>query len=292
MKSGNSSRPPRSPCARIRSPSARGTSVEQEGADHLQVGEEPRRRSGSPAARGAHVLRPSGSRFGEPGAATAITSSTSMPKNRRSASCRAASVEPRIARSTSAKQGPIRIGSSARSSSRTARRAARRAGRGGCRRRRRRSPPPAPRRRHGCELQIVQRVVFGQRPGQRIAGHRAVVLGDALQRLPGQVQPVELGIVAPAGDDAERLRVVVEPAVGRHQRVQRVLAGMAEGRVAEVVRQRHRLGSSSFSPSAPARCAPPAPPRSNGSAGCGSNRPRARRRPASCASAAGRRWNG
>ena len=74
-------------------------------------------------------------------------------------------------------------------------------------------------------------------------GERAVVLDQALQRLPGEVQPVELGIAAfQPGDDAQRLGVVVEAAPFRHLRVQRILAGMAEGRVAEIVDQRDRLG--------------------------------------------------
>ena len=69
------------------------------------------------------------------------------------------------------------------------------------------------------------------------------MLDQALQRLPGQVQPVERG-VAPLepGHDAQRLGVVVEAAERRHAVVERVLAGVAEGRVAEVVRQRQRLG--------------------------------------------------
>ena len=100
----------------------------------------------------------------------------------------------------------------------------------------------------------MQRVVFEDRArhaARRVARdrlpvgveQRAVVLDQALQRLPGQVQPVELGI-APLqpGHDAQRLGVVVEAAERRHAVVERVLAGMAEGRVAEVVRQRQRLG--------------------------------------------------
>ena len=69
------------------------------------------------------------------------------------------------------------------------------------------------------------------------------MLDQAFQRLPGQVQPVELGI-APLQPrhHAQRLRVVVEAAAGRHLLVQRVLAGMAERRVAEIVGQRHGLG--------------------------------------------------
>ncbi len=44
------------------------------------------------------------------------------------------------------------------------------------------------------------------------------------------------------GDDAQSMAVVVEAAVGGHAGVKRLLAGMAEGGVAEVVGERHRLG--------------------------------------------------
>ena len=75
------------------------------------------------------------------------------------------------------------------------------------------------------------------------ADQRAVVLGEALERLVGQVQPVERGVAAlQLGDDAQRLGVVVETAAAGHQRIEHFLAGMAEGGVAEIVRQRHRLG--------------------------------------------------
>ena len=53
------------------------------------------------------------------------------------------------------------------------------------------------------------------------------------------------------GDDLQRLGVVVEPAPGRHQRLQRLLAGMAERRMPEVVRQRHRLGQLLVQPEHP-----------------------------------------
>ncbi len=69
------------------------------------------------------------------------------------------------------------------------------------------------------------------------------MLDEAFQRLPGEVEPVVVGIAAfQQGHDAQRLGVVVEAAVGLHAGVQRLLAGVAEGRMAEIVRQRHRLG--------------------------------------------------
>ena len=71
---------------------------------------------------------------------------------------------------------------------------------------------------------------------------RTVVLENALQRLPAQVQAVMLGVaVLEPGDDADRLHVVVEAAELGHLVVQHALAGMPERRMAEVVRQRHRL---------------------------------------------------
>ena len=81
------------------------------------------------------------------------------------------------------------------------------------------------------------------RPGPVPPGQRTVMLDDALQRFPGQVQPVELGIaVLQRRHHPQRLRVVVEAAMVREAFVQRPLAGMAERRMAEIVRQRQCLG--------------------------------------------------
>ena len=64
-----------------------------------------------------------------------------------------------------------------------------------------------------------------------------------LQRLPAQVKPVMLGVAAlQPGDDAQSLRIVIEPAVTLHRGVEHVLAGMAKTGVAKIMRQRHRLG--------------------------------------------------
>ena len=72
-------------------------------------------------------------------------------------------------------------------------------------------------------------------------GPRAV-LEDALARLEAQVQAVELRVaVLQRIDDAQALQVVLEAAMRGHAVVQRVLSGVAEGRVAQVVRQRDRL---------------------------------------------------
>jgi hypothetical protein len=74
-------------------------------------------------------------------------------------------------------------------------------------------------------------------------GERAVVLDQPFERLPRQVEAVEGGIAAlQIGDDAQAVRIVVETADAAQSLLQRALAGMAEGRVAEIVRQRQRLG--------------------------------------------------
>ena len=69
------------------------------------------------------------------------------------------------------------------------------------------------------------------------------MLRHSFQGLPGQIQAVEAVIaLLQRGQDAHGLRVVIETAVGFHRPVERTLAGMAEGRVPEIVRQRQRLG--------------------------------------------------
>lgn len=82
---------------------------------------------------------------------------------------------------------------------------------------------------------------------QQLLGVAArAVLQNALTRLEGQVQPVVIGVALfERVDHAQALQVVLEAGmrrVGRAQAiVQRVLARVAEGRVAEVVRQRDGL---------------------------------------------------
>ena len=69
------------------------------------------------------------------------------------------------------------------------------------------------------------------------------MLDQALERLPGKIEPVEPGVAAfQRSDHAQGLRIVVEAAVGREAAVERALAGMAERRMAEIVGERERLG--------------------------------------------------
>ena len=71
----------------------------------------------------------------------------------------------------------------------------------------------------------------------------AVVLDQTFERLLAEVEPIEVG-VAPLQlrDQAQALAVVLEAAEIAHAGVERVLAGVAERGMAEIVPQRHRLG--------------------------------------------------
>ncbi len=72
---------------------------------------------------------------------------------------------------------------------------------------------------------------------------RPVVLENALEAFPGQVEPVMGGVaVFEPGDDADGLHVVVEPAETGHFLVQHALAGVPERGMSEVVRQGDGLG--------------------------------------------------
>ena len=69
------------------------------------------------------------------------------------------------------------------------------------------------------------------------------MLGKPFQRFPSQVQPVKARIARfQMGHDAQGLRVMVKPAIGLHRRIQRIFPGMAEGRMAQIMRQRQGLG--------------------------------------------------
>ena len=68
------------------------------------------------------------------------------------------------------------------------------------------------------------------------------MLDHALQRLPCEIEAGEIGVTdLEFCDDAERLHIVVEPAVILHAVVKHLLAGMAEGWMAEVMGERHSL---------------------------------------------------
>src|SRR5215467_13694096 len=91
----------------------------------------------------------------------------------------------------------------------------------------------------------VRQGALAIRPGGSAVGkrERAIVLDQAFERLPGQVQSVESGIaLLERGDHAQRLRIVIETAAGGEAAIERALTGMAERGMAEVVGKRQRLG--------------------------------------------------
>ncbi len=93
----------------------------------------------------------------------------------------------------------------------------------------------------GRQLQVPLSVRFGHGPAWR--SDRAIVLGKALERFPTEVETVEIGIWRlQTGCDPERVRIVIEAAAVGQRGAQRPLAGVAERRMAEVVRQAQGLG--------------------------------------------------
>ena len=103
----------------------------------------------------------------------------------------------------------------------------------------------------GCGLRLQTgpglkfQIPFGLGLGHRPSGfkHRTIVLGQALERFPAEVEPVEvrIGRFEP-GDDADGVRVMVEAAGVGERRIERILARMAERRMAEVMRKAQRFG--------------------------------------------------
>ena len=101
------------------------------------------------------------------------------------------------------------------------------------------------------------------------------VLDDAFANFERQVQAGKFGIAQlHIFHGAQRLQVVVEElAVAPHQEVERALAGMSEGRMADVVNQRQRLDQIDIQIERARRwCARSARPPWCGSGECGSGR--------------------
>ena len=104
-----------------------------------------------------------------------------------------------------------------------------------------------------CQIERHPRVEFEDRDGdaarrifrhRRAIGHeqRAIVLDEALEGFPREVQAVVVGVAAfEPGDDAQGLCIVIEPAEGRHDLLQHIFARMAEGRVTKIVGERQRF---------------------------------------------------
>ena len=78
------------------------------------------------------------------------------------------------------------------------------------------------------------------------------MFGNTFQRLPAQVQPVKTGIALfQYRQYADRLFIMLEPAIICHTARQRLLTGMAKRRVAQIMRQRHSLSQIIIQPQRP-----------------------------------------
>ena len=88
--------------------------------------------------------------------------------------------------------------------------------------------------------QRVSKLAIG--PGSEPV-QRTVMFDQPFQRFPGEIEAVEIGIAMfQLGHQPQRMGIVVEAANVLGDGIQRLLAGMAEGRVAQIMRQRHGLG--------------------------------------------------
>ena len=85
-------------------------------------------------------------------------------------------------------------------------------------------------------LQFQRKLMIDSRqcPG-RIA-NRAIMFGQALQRFPAEIEPIKSRI-APLklGQHAERLRIMIKPAMIRQSRFERIFSGMAKWRMADIM---------------------------------------------------------
>ena len=96
-------------------------------------------------------------------------------------------------------------------------------------------------RRPGRQLERPGLIDLGQRPVHLPDG--AVVLGQAFERFPGQIQAIVLAIGRfEARQGPQAMGVVIEPAMRLERGVERILAGVAERRMADVMRQRQCFG--------------------------------------------------
>ena len=107
--------------------------------------------------------------------------------------------------------------------------------------------------RKGAKLQIVDLdVMLDRRRNSALAvaqggapiaqNKRSVMLHEAFERLPRQIQSIEFGVrPLERSDYAQGLGIVIEASAIREASIQRALTGMTKGWMAKVVRQRQRF---------------------------------------------------
>ena len=102
-------------------------------------------------------------------------------------------------------------------------------------------------RREGRQHQIVRfgivddcsrqaRLAIGAERMALRVDQRAIVLHDAFQRFPGEIEAIEIGVtVLKFRDDAQGMGIVVEAADVLRYRIQRILSRVPKGRVTQIV---------------------------------------------------------
>ena len=96
-------------------------------------------------------------------------------------------------------------------------------------------------RRAGRKVERIGGIQLRKRPAR--LDHRAIVFRQPFEQLPAQVEPghVDVRTVEPH-DHAQGVFVVRKAAPGGERRIERFLAGVAEGRMADVVGEAQGLG--------------------------------------------------
>ena len=92
-------------------------------------------------------------------------------------------------------------------------------------------------RRPAVQIEIQRLICLRQRPGRLL--HRSVMLGEPLQHLPCQIEtvPARIGLLQ-QGQSADGLGIVVKAAMIGQCLFQRILAGMAERRMTNIMGKR------------------------------------------------------
>ena len=105
------------------------------------------------------------------------------------------------------------------------------------------------------QFKIMQGIIFSQSIGQ-CTSDGSVVFGDAFQSFPCQVEPVKIRIMTlKVGYNPQRLRIMINPAEGLHQNIERVFACVAKRGMTKIMSQRDRFGQFGIKPQNTRNCA-------------------------------------
>ena len=90
--------------------------------------------------------------------------------------------------------------------------------------------------RPAIQVQLEAGISLGQRPAR--LRDRSIMLGQSLERFPAKIQSIEIRIgIFEAGQDAQGVGIMIEAPGIAHALTQRILAAMAEWRMAKIMGQ-------------------------------------------------------